>query len=120
VDAGELGAGHHATALYEVRLADGVAPGTPIGAATVKWAGVTDGQAHESAAALVAADPEAEQTHALALASTVADLAEFLKHVPDGYRGPELSALRQRASALGADELVTMIDQAERAKLYKN
>ena len=28
VDAGELGAGHHATALYEVRLADGVEPGT--------------------------------------------------------------------------------------------
>ena len=44
VDAGELGAGHHATALYEVRLADGVAPGTPIGEATVKWAGVRDGR----------------------------------------------------------------------------
>ncbi len=28
IDAGELGAGHHATALYEVRLAEGVAPGT--------------------------------------------------------------------------------------------
>ena len=30
-DAGELGAGHHATALYEVRLADGVEPGAVIG-----------------------------------------------------------------------------------------
>ena len=36
-DAGELGAGHHASALYEVWTAPGVAPGTPIGTAQVLW-----------------------------------------------------------------------------------
>ena len=36
-DAGELGAGHHASALYEVWLAPGVAPGTQIGTAQVLW-----------------------------------------------------------------------------------
>jgi Ca-activated chloride channel family protein len=113
VDAGELGAGHHATALYEVRLADGVAPGTPIGSATVKWAGVTDGRPHEATAELVAADPEAAPTRSLMLASTVADLAESLKHAED------LSGLRDRAGAVGADELVRLIDEAEVARLYK-
>ena len=43
-DAGELGAGHHATALYEVRLADGVAPGTVIGTAAVRWTPVDVGR----------------------------------------------------------------------------
>jgi Ca-activated chloride channel family protein len=121
VDAGELGAGHQATALYEVRLADGVAPGSPIGAATVKWAGVQDGQAHEASAVLQAVDGAGEVSRSLALASTVADLAQFFKAPPAaGYRGPdELVALRQRASALGADELVRLIDQAEDARLYK-
>lgn len=122
VDAGELGAGHRATALYEVRLAEGVAPGTPIGTATIRWAGVQDGQAHEARAELVAADPAAGESRSLALASTVADLAETLKHPPSpGYRGPdELFSLRQRAVALGADELVRLIDRAEDARLYKD
>jgi Ca-activated chloride channel family protein len=113
VDAGELGAGHHATALYEVRLADGAAPGTPIGSATVKWAGVTDGRPHEATAELVAADPEAAPTRSLMLASIVADLAESLKDAED------LSGLRDRAGAVGADELVRLIDEAEVARLYK-
>ena len=34
-DAGELGAGHHASALYDVRLAEGVRPGDQIGLAKV-------------------------------------------------------------------------------------
>jgi hypothetical protein len=99
--------------LYEVRLADGVAPGTPIGSATVKWAGVTDGRPHEATAELVAADPEAAPTRSLMLASIVADLAESLKDAED------LSGLRDRAGAVGADELVRLIDEAEVARLYK-
>jgi len=115
VDAGELGAGHRATALYEVRLAEGVAPGTPIGTAAVRWRGVADGAAHEATAELVAAGPDAEPSPSLALASTVADLAEGLK------RGdPDLPSLRARAAALGADELVRLVDEAAEARLDKN
>ncbi len=43
-DAGELGAGHHATALYEVRLADGVEPGDVYGTASVRWTPVGTGR----------------------------------------------------------------------------
>jgi Ca-activated chloride channel homolog len=114
VDAGELGAGHQATALYEVQLAEGVAPGTAIGTATVKWADVRDGSAHEATTELIAADPAAATSEALALASTVADLAETLKH------GGDLAGLRDRAVEIGADEIVDLIDLAESAELYKN
>ena len=121
VDAGELGAGHHATALYEVRLADGVAPGTPIGEATVKWAGVRDGRGHLTSTELVAADPEATPSHSLALASTVADLAQVLKGAaPYDDRGVDLDDVRERADALGADEIIDLVDQAEEGRLYKN
>ena len=121
VDAGELGAGHHATALYEVRLADGVAPGTPIGEATVKWAGVRDGAGHLASTDLVAADPDATPSHSLALASTVADLAQVLKDAaPYRDRDVDLSGIRDRAAALGADEVVDLVDLAEEGRLYKN
>ena len=121
VDAGELGAGHHATALYEVKLAEGVAPGTAIGAATVKWADVRAGGAHEASAELLAADPAAAPSPSLALATTVADLAEYLKDAqPVRDRALDLPGLRQRAMALGAAEIVELIDLAENAELYKN
>jgi Ca-activated chloride channel family protein len=114
VDAGELGAGHQATALYEVRLAAGVAPGTTIGTATVKWADVREGTAHEATTGLIAADPAATSSESLALASTVADLAESLKH------GGDLAGLRDRAVDLGADEIVDLIDLADGTELYKD
>ncbi|MET0526229.1 MAG: von Willebrand factor type A domain-containing protein [Nocardioides sp.] len=119
VDAGELGAGHHATALYEVRLADGVAPGTPIGEATVKWEGVSDGRGHVADTELVAADPEATPSHSLALASTVADLAQVLKDAA-WYRDRDvdLPDIGERAKALGADEIVDLVRLAEESRLY--
>ena len=113
VDAGELGAGHRATALYEVRLADGVEPGTPIGTATVKWAGVRDRTGHRASTDLLAADPQAAPSRSLALAATVADLAQLLKDAAP-YRGRDvdLASVRERAQELGADEIVTLVDQA--------
>lgn len=120
VDAGELGAGHRATALYEVRLADGVEPGTPVGTATVKWASVRDGRAHEARTELVAADPAATPSASFELATTVADLAQLLKGVaPYRDRAVDLPGLRDRAEALGADELVAMIDGAANARRYR-
>lgn len=119
VDAGELGAGHRATALYEVRLVDGVEPGTPTGTATVKWASVRDGRAHEARTELVAADPAATPSDSFELATTVADLAQLLKGAePYRDRAVDLAGLRDRAEALGADELVAMIDGVENARHY--
>ena len=120
VDAGELGAGHHATALYEVRLAEGVEPGTPIGKATVKWVSVHDGRGHEARTELIAADPTAKPSRAFELATTVADLAQVLKHAdPLTGRGLDLADLEARLRALGdaegAAELLTMVEQARRA-----
>lgn len=116
VDAGELGAGHRATALYEVRLADGVEPGTPIGTATVRWSSIETGRPQEAAADLLAAEPGAPASEALALATTVADLAQLLKGAePTADRATTLASLEDRARALGASELVRMIEQARAA-----
>jgi Ca-activated chloride channel family protein len=120
VDAGELGAGHHATALYEVRLVDGVAPGTPIGQATVKWAGVLDGSEHRAGAELLAADPAATPSRSLALASTVADLAQLLEDAaPYRDRAVDLASVRERAAALGAEEIVRLVDLAAEARAVR-
>ena len=58
-DAGELGAGHHASALYEVWTAPGVAPGTPIGTAQVLWKTPGTNAPASASAPVLAADPEA-------------------------------------------------------------
>lgn len=124
VDAGELGAGHHATALYEVRLADDVAPGTVIGSAAVRWTAVGPGgsdpagRQQEQSVALVAAGEDAA-SYDLQLAATAADLAQLLKHAaPYDDRGLTLEEVRDRARELAgagvprADELVTIAEQA--------
>ena len=125
-DAGELGAGHHATALYEVRLADGVEPGTVIGTAAVRWTpvgvGRTDSdQQQEVVVDLVAtgADAADEASYRLELAATVADLAQLLKQAaPYADRAVTLADVLERAGALaaaevpGAEELVTVVEQA--------
>jgi len=117
VDAGELGAGHRATALYEVRMADGVRPGTAIGTATVRWTSTETGRTREATADLVAADPDATASADLALATTAADLAQLLKGAePVADRDLDLAGLAERAEAIGASELVTMIEQARGAE----
>lgn len=127
-DAGELGAGHHATALYEVRLADGVEPGAVIGTAAVRWTpvgtgGPGDGAQEEAVIDLVSADEEAAPSYRLELAATVADLAQLLKRAAayDG-RGVTLEDLLARAEQLaeadvsGAEELVALVEQAIAAR----
>jgi Ca-activated chloride channel family protein len=120
-DAGELGAGHHATALYEVRLAPGVEQGSVIGTAAVRWTPVDTGGAaggqQEAVIDLVAAD--APPSYRLELAATVADLAQLLKQAaPYDDRAVTLDDLLVRAQALagadvaGADELVAVVEQA--------
>ncbi len=120
VDAGELGAGHHATALYEVRLIDGVEPGTPIGTASLKWRSTRTGEAQSARAGLLAADPSASASDQLGLAGAAADLAQLLKHAaPFAERGQHLGDVAARVAELqrddvdGADELAAMVELAE-------
>lgn len=122
VDAGELGAGHHATALYEVRLADGVEPGDVIGTASLRWSSPADGRTHEASTDLVAADPGRAPSRSLELAALVADLAQVLKGAaPYAERPVDLVALRERAQSLdaagteGARELLRLVTAAQRA-----
>jgi Ca-activated chloride channel family protein len=123
-DAGELGAGHHATALYEVRLAPGVEPGAVIGTAAVRWTSVSTGGPDDRPQEqveidVVAADDAAPPSYRLDLAATVADLAQVLKHAaPYDERGVTLEEILARAEELagadvaGAASLVTLAEQA--------
>ena len=88
-DAGELGAGHHASALYEVRLAPGVAPGTQIGTAQVLWKTPEHERPPRTPSAeVLAADPESGMSDSLALATAVADLAQVAKGYGAEYEPP--------------------------------
>ena len=96
-DAGELGAGHHATALYEVQLAEGVEPGTLIGLAKVLWKTPgTDEPAAASAQLLRRRPRGGPMSDSLALATAVADLAGVVK----GYAAYERGA-GQRCTTSG-------------------
>ena len=138
VDAGELGPGHHATALYEVELADGVAPGEEIGIAELRWVDPDDGEGHRAATEVRSAS-ERSPGAGFELASLVADTALHLKNADygegygedygedygEGY-GEEpwsdLGDLERRAAVLaeaevaGAEELLAVIRQAELAE----
>ncbi len=123
VDAGELGAGHHATALYEVELAEGVTPGDVIGTTTVQWRSVDRNRTERATTDVVAADPGATPSEALALSTTVADLAQVLKGAPSyAERGVELEDILERARSLvasdvtGAGELVDLVELAMAAR----
>jgi Ca-activated chloride channel family protein len=121
VDAGEIGAGHHVTALYEVRLADAVAPQQEVGAVHTRWVSADSGEVQQIATPITAADPVAEPSPQLRLAATVADFAQLLKgSEPVAGRGLTLDSLAARAADLqaegvpGADELADLIGQTSR------
>ncbi|MGH9271958.1 MAG: YfbK domain-containing protein [Ilumatobacteraceae bacterium] len=128
VDAGELGAGHAVTALYEVRFADRsaqplarVAPVEAIGEVRLRWTSPESGQTTETTAAITMPGGEVP-SEAFRLAATVADLAEVLKgNSVVAERGIELSDLRAEAQSLadsgvpGATDLVAVIVAAQSA-----
>ncbi len=122
VDAGELGSGHRATALYELRLRPGVEPGRRLGTARVQWTSVPDGRVERASTPVMAADPTRPPSSSLALAATTADLARALKGVaPYDDGGAPWGGLAARADALvaadvpGAGQLAAMVDQARTA-----
>jgi Ca-activated chloride channel family protein len=123
VDAGELGPGHHATALYAVRLTGSVEPGQEIGSAEVRWADPGDGSAHHATAAVRAAT-QPSPSDGFELAGAVADAALLVKGVglDHGVDDARLEALEQRVAELadrdvdGADELLQVLDETRSAQ----
>ena len=116
VDAGELGAGHRVSALYEVRLQPGVAPTAALGTVLLRWkdhAGTTQ----ELSMPLTAGDDELPET--TRLAALVAATAEVMRgSATAAERGITLDTLLAEATALraqnvnGATDLVTLITSA--------
>lgn len=121
VDAGEIGAGHHVTALYEVRLVDGADPGADLGEVRLRWLPIDGDAAVEISTPIPAGDGEASD--AMRLSAAVAYTAELLKDnsVVD-ERGLTLADVREEADELdeagveGADDLADVIVLAENAQ----
>ncbi len=82
IDAGELGAGHAATALYEVRLAPGARRSDRVATLHLRWKSKTSGRVEEIERPLLVRDlaPGWEEApSSLRLAGVAAELAEILR-----------------------------------------
>ena len=102
VDAGELGAGHQVSAVYELRLDDGVVPGDVAGTVALRWEDPDTGAAHQLDRD-VAVPGAGAASPSLRLAALVAGAAEVLKGnsvVVD--RGVDLATLAAAARSLAA------------------
>lgn len=120
VDAGEVGAGHQVSALYELVPATGVEPGTTVGEARLRWVDPDSGEATEVNAPI--AWPGETSTDTLRLAALVADSAELLKgNSIVSERGFTIDDLLEEARALtsrdvaGAEELASLLRGVEAA-----
>ncbi len=122
VDAGELGAGHEASALYEVELAPGASADAAAGEIRLRWRSTESGEVVELDEPLTV-DGDAEASDSLRLATLVATTAEVLRGnsvVSD--RGVTLDQLLVDAQELdadgvdGADEMVELITTAIHAE----
>jgi Ca-activated chloride channel family protein len=124
VDAGEVGAGHSATALYEVRMVRGARRGDRLATLHLRWKSTTAGRVQEAALELRVGDLEDSFRSAsdnLRRAAIAAELAEMLEH---SYYAQDASwsALAAEAHRLDRDTraddstaaLVAMIDRASR------
>ncbi len=85
VDAGELGAGHQVTAIYELTLVDGVSGGDTLGTASLRWEdpdshSVTENQLEITASMIE--DRWSDTSEDYRLAVTVASFAELLRGSP--------------------------------------
>lgn len=125
VDAGELGAGHQVTALYELELARGVRGSDPLGTAMVRWEDPDSGkviEGHLQLEASMVADRWSDTDEDFRLAVTVATFAEVLRN--SQYTGDiDLSQITIEAEALaGRDrdgavgELADLIREADRLR----
>jgi Ca-activated chloride channel family protein len=121
-DAGEIGAGHSATALYEIRLAPGARRNDTVGTLRLRWKSAATGTVEEAALTLhvryLSATFDASSDN-LRRAAVAAELAEMLK---GSFYAKEASwrTLRAEADRLDRtlvhahqpDVLLAMIDRA--------
>ncbi len=127
VDAGEVGAGHSATALYEVRLAQGtrgVRRGDRLATLRLRWKSAAAGRVQEAALELRVGDLEDSFRSAsdnLRRAAIAAELAEMLKHsfyAQDGSWRALAAEAHRLARDTRTDEstqaLIATIDRAAR------
>ena len=129
VDAGEIGAGHSVTALYEVKLKPGMRGDKPLAEIRLRWRSEQSGRVREDSKLLRLSQlsPTWERaTPALRLASVVAEFAEILR---GSYwaRGSNLDGLFRRAQQISGEwagarravdvaELVNLIGKAARLR----
>jgi Ca-activated chloride channel family protein len=91
VDAGEIGAGHHVTALYEVRVAADAAPGARLGTVHLRWLEPGETEGTEMATDFFRSDLAGSfdaTAPRFQLAATVATYAEVLR---DSYWAQHLT-----------------------------
>jgi len=125
IDAGEIGAGHEVTALYEVKLAAGVERGR-IAEVRLRWMRPQDETAGEERAIEIAERIDARDLHTrfgsasphFRLDAAVAELAEILRH---SYWAKEsriddlLPVARDAADELGSDASREFVRLARKA-----
>jgi len=126
VDAGELGAGHAATALYEVRvraddpaaLRTAPADDVPLGELRLRWMSAASGEVVERTVPIPSATTDAP-SDAFRLAATVAATAEVLRgNAVLTERGIDLDDVADAVDELvadhvpGATELAEVVDRA--------
>jgi Ca-activated chloride channel family protein len=122
VDAGELGAGHQVSALYEVRPADGADETGALGTVSLRWEDAGSGEVEQADADISWPQDGQEPSDSLRMAALVADTGELLKgNEVVTQRGVTLADLAVEAQDLtdrevpGAAEIGTFIEQAQDA-----
>ena len=121
VDAGEIGAGHEVTALYEIKLQENVGKGDLLATLRLRYRSKVTGEVVETAVDMTRRNISKRwesASPALRLSSVVAEFAEILKGSYWAKEG-SLDRLEQRAAGVAADyrgdrevqDLVTLIDQ---------
>ena len=122
VDAGELGAGHQVSALYEIELAPGASADTVVADVRLRWRSTETGDVIEVDEPL-AIEVDGDLSGSLRLATLVAHTAELLRgNIVVTERGVTLDELLAEAHDLddqgvdGADEMVELIATAINAE----
>ncbi|CAN7149983.1 YfbK domain-containing protein [Knoellia sp. LjRoot47] len=106
VDAGEIGAGHRITALYEVRPTAQAETGDSLGTVRVRWRSVQGEDQREDSLSLTL-DADSRPTGALGVAAAVAEVARFVKSGTGGEGSEQVDpdGLQRRVEALVEDDV---------------
>ncbi len=122
VDAGELGAGHQVSALYEVLPADEAEETGVLGTVSLRWEDTESGEVEQADADIIWPQDGQEPSDSLRMAALVADTGELLRgNEVVTQRGVTLADLAVEAQDLtdrevpGAAEIGTFIEQAQDA-----